>query len=209
MTELEKHFDEGLRVLKKRNKKFRFLVKQTGTIKFKKRELNFEGLIEVIVNQQLSKTIANKIFSRIKDLFPSSDSISPKELHSVTPQKLKRTGLSYSKVGFIKSLCKALIKNPHLMNEWQELTNEQAFIEIQKMKGLGPWSANIILLFYMGRKDIFPIGDAVLEKAYFKIYGVKLNSYIKAHIQALAWSLPFKSILSLYLWKWVDEGMKE
>ena len=76
-------------------------------------------------------------------------------------------------------------------------------IEIQKLNGFGPWSGNIILLFYMGRPNVFPFGDTTLKKAYSNIYNQTLNK----NLTELNWAEPYRSIVALYFWRWVDNGM--
>ena len=85
----------------------------------------------------------------------------------------------------------------------KELDDENAKIQIEKLKGFGPWSSNIILLFYLDRIDIFPEGDTTLIKAYKNIYKKELDK----KLTAINWAIPYRSILALYFWKWVDNGM--
>ena len=79
--------------------------------------------------------------------------------------------------------------------------------EIQKIRGLGPWSSNIIMLFYMGREDVFPRGDVSLERAYGHLFGIKLDSKRPATYLHTKWASPYRSILCLYLWKCIDSGL--
>ena len=83
--------------------------------------------------------------------------------------------------------------------------DEDAKIEIQNLKGFGPWSANIILLFYLGRNDVFPYNDSTLQKAYYKIYG----KHLSPNLLELNWARAYRSIIARYFLKWVDNGMKE
>ena len=204
-SELENNLILGREELKKTNNIFNLLVQQLGTIEFEKRTLVFESLIKIIVNQQLSSSAAKVIFSRISDLFPNSQEISPEDIKGINSLSLRGAGISNSKVGFIKSLADEFIENPDLINQWEELDQEQALVEIQKLKGFGVWSANIILLFYLGKQNIFPIGDSTLNKAYTSLFGSELDK----ELSVINWCEPYKSILALYLWNWVDAGMKE
>jgi DNA-3-methyladenine glycosylase II len=204
-SELETNLILGIEELKKRNSIFDLLVQQLGTVEFKKDNLVFESLIKIIVNQQLSSSAAKAIFSRISDLFPNSQEISPEDINGVDSLALRGAGISNSKVGFIKSLADEFIENPGLIKQWEELDQEQALVEIQKLKGFGIWSANIILLFYLGKQNIFPIGDSTLNKAYTKLFDNELDK----ELNVINWCEPYRSILALYLWNWVDVGMKE
>ena len=105
----------------------------------------------------------------------------------------------------MKETAKYFINYPNLIETWEKLDDKEAKKEIQKIKGFGPWSANIILLFYMGRHDVFPYHDSTLQKAYYEIYGKKLSQ----NLSEINWAKPYRSIVARYLWKWVDNGMKE
>ena len=172
-------------------------------INFKKRELNFEAMTKIIINQQLSNTVATAIFDRLKSLFRKKFEISPEKFIDLDDKKIRDQGISYNKIKFMKNLSSKLINCPELFNNWFEIEDNYASKEIQKLNGFGPWSANIILLFYMGRPNIFPFGDATLQKAYYNIYKKKLNKDLKG----LDWAQPYRSIIALYFWKWVDNGM--
>ena len=201
---LEDSISQGISHLRNINPNFNAVVTQIGEIEFKKREITFESLIRIIINQQLSNTVAKVIFERLESIFPDTNKISPTEIHTTDSERLKNIGLSKGKVNYIKSLSNEFIENPNLVNEWNLLDDDEARNKIQKMKGFGPWSANIILLSFMGRSDIFPYGDATLRKAFLNIYGSKLSETL----EEIEWSRPYRSILALYFWRWVDNGMK-
>ena len=203
MIVTEKEFKKGILILKKRNKCFSSLVKQIGSITFKKRILDFEALIGIIIKQQLSNSASKSIIEKLKTLFPNSKRITPNDIKKIKTNDLRHTGISFSKIEFIKNLSKKIIENPNLFENWGKLNTEEAFKEIQKIKGFGPWSTSIILLFHLGRIDIFPRGDTTLEKAYLKIYGSSLDKNLKK----LNWCIPYRGVLAIYLWKWVDQGM--
>ena len=201
--DIEKNLENGLKFLTNKNKNFSLLVKQIGLIEFTRRQLNFESLIRIIINQQLSNHVAKVIFSRLKDLSKNYDQITPDFIFNLEFEKLRNQGISTSKSKFIKDLSEEFLKSPDLIDEWFNLDDENALIEIQKLNGLGPWSGNIILLFYMGRPNVFPFGDTTLKKAYLNIYSKTLNKNLKE----LDWAQPYRSILALYFWRWVDNGM--
>ena len=199
------NFEKGLDYLSNKNKTFLSLVKQIGPISFNRRDLKFESLIKIIINQQLSNKVADIIFSRLKKLCNYNDEIKPKFINELKFNELRDIGISNSKVKFITELSKDFLKSPRIIEKWQVLEDQEIFFEIQKHNGFGPWSANIILLFYMGKPNIFPIGDSTLKKAYQNIYNQPLDKELKK----LKWAEPFRSIVALYFWRWVDNGMNK
>ena len=201
---LENSISQGISHLRNINPNFNAIVTQIGEIEFKKRDITFKSLIRIIINQQLSNAVAKVIFARLESIFPDTNDISPFEIHITDSEKLKNIGLSKGKVTYIKSLANEFIANPNLVKKWATLDDENAKIEIQKIKGFGPWSANIILLSFMGRSDIFPYGDSTLRKAFLNVYGINLSETL----EEIEWARPYRSILALYFWRWVDNGMK-
>ena len=188
----------------KKNKTFYLLFNKLGVIHFPKRNLNFEALLKIIINQQLSNKTSNLIFSRLKKTLNNNLNLTPLDIHSIEEYKLKSAGISYSKIKTMKRLSNTFIKNPQIINEWNKLDDDSARFEIERNFGFGPWSSNIILLFYLGRKDIFPYNDSTLKKAYLKLY----NQDIDNDLSLVNWAKPYRSLLALYLWRWVDNGMR-
>ena len=196
------NFKQGLEYLLNKNEIFSSVVKQVGLISFNKRDLKFESLIKIIINQQLSNKVANLIFLRLKELNLNKE-ITPAFISKIDIEKIRNQGVSNSKATFMKDLSSEFLKTPKIIDKWKQLDDENAFLEIQKHNGFGPWSANIILLFYMSRPNIFPFGDSTLKKAYQNIYNKNLNK----DLNELNWAEPYRSIVALYFWRWVDNGM--
>lgn len=202
MTEIPYETKLVIENLATKDKKFSLIVKQIGFINLKKRDLNLEALLKIIINQQLSNKVADVIFLRLKNETSVSQNIDPKTIMDIDNKVLRKLGISFSKISFMKDISEKIINSPNLIKSWENLENQEAITEIQKLKGFGPWSANIILL-YMGRMDIFPYNDATLQKAYNMIYEKKLSK----NLSEINWAKPYRSILARYLWRWVDNGM--
>ena len=88
-----------------------------------------------------------------------------------------------------------------------ELPSNDAYEVLIKIKGIGPWTANIIQLFYLGDIDIFPIGDASLEKVYSSLFNKKISSKNIKSYEHIRWASPYKGILAMYLWDYLDSGL--
>jgi len=192
-------------LLRYRNTVFDALVFQLGYIKLGKKNPKFESLLKIIINQQLSKNVADTIFSRLKKKFDDPREIIPICILNADPEDIRNIGISASKVKFMKDLATKFINSPEIFETWSKFDDIRATSEIQKLNGFGPWSAKIILMSYMGRDDIFPENDSTLKKGYFKIYG----KYLSEDLKEIDWARPYRSILARYIWKWVDNGMVE
>ena len=184
---------------------FYLSITKNGQANFSKFQFAATTQSNVVPNQQLSNKVANVIFLRLKNIFKSSKEITPDLILLSNVGEMRKTGISFAKISFMKNLAKVFKENPKIIQNWSKLDDENAKIEIEKLKGFGPWSSNIILLFYLGRQDIFPFGDSTLKKAYLSLYRTPLNK----DLRELDWARPHRSILALYFWKWVDNGMAE
>ena len=205
-TQLENNYESGIKFLKSKKIKFKKLSEVVGCLDYNSRELSFESLVKIIINQQLSNNVATTIFNKLKSNFVTTKTLAPQDLINLEKSKFKDSGISKSKTGFILNIAQEINMNPTLLQSWIDLKDEKAFFEITKYKGFGPWSANIILLSCLGRQDILPYNDATIQKAIFNLFGFKLN---KNNSDKLNWAKPYRSILCMYLWRWVDGGMKK
>ena len=197
------NIDKQVQYLNSKDIKFKKISSIVGSIEFYKNELNFESLVKIIINQQLSNIVANKIFLRLKNLINSNNQLEPGFIRDIDIEILRNCGISNQKSKYIINLSNLLLENPDLLNEWGKLDYENASIEIQKIKGFGKWSSDIIQLSYLGNLDVLPINDATITKAILKIYNFKLNINTE---KKLDWARPYRSILSRYLWRWIDLG---
>ena len=93
-TQLEKNFESGIKFLKSKNLKFKKLSETVGYFKYNSRELTFESLVKIIINQQLSNNVATTIFNKLKNNFFSSKSIAPQDIIKLKDSKFKDCGIS-------------------------------------------------------------------------------------------------------------------
>tara|TARA_Y100000590_G_scaffold465221_1_gene636904 strand:- start:2781 stop:3413 length:633 start_codon:yes stop_codon:yes gene_type:complete len=184
------------------------LIRTIGDINLRTREPNFESLVRIIVNQQLSNKAANTIFERVKDACSCSP-LTPQNILNLESKDFRKCGLSNSKTIFVKNLAELCENKPNFLAELNSLPTQQAHKELIKIKGIGVWTANIFLMFCLGREDIFPYGDVTLTKALNILYGIKLDRRIPQEDPTIERWSPFRSVAALYLWEWIDRGMPQ
>lgn len=159
----------------------------------------FAALCRAIVGQQLSGKAARTIHSRFQELFPKKQ-VNPKKALKLKDQKLRDAGLSWGKVSYIKDLAHKHLSREVKLNNLRDLTNEEVIEELTKVKGIGPWTSEMFLMFTLGRENVFSFGDLGLKKGIEKLY--KLKSPTQKQIEKIIkpWT-PYKTYGSITLWQ--------
>ncbi len=167
---------------------------------YPKPEDYFIDLVDSIISQQLSGKAAATIFGRFKKLF-KNEKITPEELIKLNDQTIRTAGISFSKIKYIKGIAEA-VKNKDIdLKKLDNLTDEEVIGELIKLKGIGNWTAEMFLMFTLGRPDVFSTGDLGLQNAIIKHYKLK-NKPTKDELLRISekWS-PHRTIASRILWK--------
>lgn len=205
--------DKALRHLRK-DLILRKIIKE-----YKIEELNgeadlFQDLIESIINQQLSGKAAATIFNRFKLLFARSTGSGqagkfpkPQQILKVHDDKIRACGISYPKIKYIKGVCQAIVDKTLDIEKVQALSDEEVIVELTKLKGVGRWTAEMILIFSLKRPDVFSVGDLGLRTAVSVHYKVKREDLRKIEKISRKWS-PFRSYAARLLWRSLDNSPK-
>ena len=162
----------------------------------------FLDLIEIITSQQLSIKVADTIFKRFLALFP--DKPKPDDVLKVSVEKLRSVGFSNSKARYVHNVAEAVSSGTLLLNLLEKQSDEEVKKELLKIKGIGPWSAEMFLIFSLKRPDVFSVGDLGLRTAIEKLYGIKRDNLKKIEKLAETWC-PHRSLACRYLWASLDK----
>ena len=157
----------------------------------------FNSLCREIVAQQLGSGAVHAIVGRFNNLFPQKKP-KPSYIVAIQEEELRKCGMSWAKARYIKDLAQKVITREVVLSKLSSLSDEEVIIELTKIKGIGPWTAEMFLMFSLGREDVFSFGDLGLKNAMKKLYGQKKQEPIVAR-----WS-PYRSWASRILWKLVD-----
>lgn len=163
---------------------------------------HFEKLCREIIGQQLSGKVARVIFGRFKELFLKGK-IDPKTVLKLDPEKIRSVGMSNSKVAFIRDLSQKVVSKELDFAKIDTLEDELIIKSLTRVHGIGPWTAEMFLIFSLGRLDVFSTGDLGLLRAVEKLYGIKNPSKEKLSKISVKWS-PYRSYASRLLWKSLD-----
>lgn len=179
-------------------------------IMVKKSKTPFIDLVESIISQQLSEKAASTISSRFHALFKTKK-ISASQILLLKDETLRGVGISWPKVSYIKAIATAIETRAVNFETLEGLTDEEIIKELTKIKGVGKWTAEMFLMFSLGREDIFSYGDLGLRRGIEKVYGYKKN--LRAGRQGLTvkqiqklekkW-MPYRTYAALLLWRIAD-----
>lgn len=160
----------------------------------------FRDLLESIVSQQLSVKAADTIFKRFLDLFPGQILPTPTDVLKISDENLRACGLSRQKATYLQSLSSLILSGDLVLEDLVSLADEEVILLLTKVKGIGRWTAEMFLIFTLGRPDIFSLGDLGLRSAVSRLYGVDREDLKAIEEISLKWQ-PVRSLASRYLWK--------
>ncbi len=163
----------------------------------------FHSLCCEIIGQQLAKNAASAIFDRFKRLF-ASERIAPEETIQLTEETIRNVGTSWSKAISIKDLAQEVVDGTLNLKNLTRLDDSQVVRNLTKVRGIGPWTAQMFLMFTLGREDVFSYGDLVLKKAMVRLYSLNDNT-TQDEIEKITqkWS-PYRTYACQMLWKYSD-----
>lgn len=161
----------------------------------------FTVLVQSIISQQLSIKAASTIESRIREYFPRKKKFHPEDLSGLGETTLRSCGLSSSKVKWILKLADASIAGELKPSSWSSLSDEEVVLSLTAHPGIGRWTAEMFLLFSLGRQDILALGDVGLQNGLMRAYGLKEkpSNGDWDHLSS-PWK-PWRSVASWYLWR--------
>ena len=205
MTKVPAYWNKAKKYLSKRDKIMSKLIKNyqspSETILTTRKDIFF-SLCKSIIGQQISVSAANSVFLKFKK--KCNNKISAKKVSKLTFSQLKSCGLSRQKVKGIKSLAKQILNKSFKPRLISKMNDEEAIEYLSKLKQIGRWSAEMILLFTYNRANIWPIQDIGLLRAISKNYNKsylppeKFVSLLKKRFS------PYCSVATWYLWRSID-----
>ena len=161
----------------------------------------YGALLRSIVGQQLSTRSAQAIYGRLTDRF-GGRTPTPVEVLEDDPDELRRAvGLSHAKVAYLRSLAEHVLDGSLDLDHLDRLPDEDVIAALTAVRGIGPWSADMFLIFRLGRPDVLPVGDLGIRRAFMIHYGLpELPANAEMERIAEPWR-PHRTLASLYLWR--------
>ena len=197
-------FTEAVEHLCRSDKVLRGLIRKVGKclLETKNHRTPFEALAQSITYQQLNGTAAATILARVKALYPQRRFPRPQDVLATPDARLRGAGLSRAKVAAIKDLAThALGGVVPSSRAIRELTDAQIVEQLTVVRGIGPWTVEMLLIFHLGRPDVWPVTDYGVRKGFARAYRLKdLPSPKELIEQGEKWR-PYRTIAAWYFWR--------
>lgn len=195
--------DEALKHLAKSDPRLAAIIESVGEYEIKLRRDPFRSLVEAIIYQQLAGSAADAIYGRFVKIYGRFPK--PAQLVATKDAKLRAAGLSGRKIEYLKDLAARVSDGRLDLSQLQKLPDEQVIEQLDQVKGIGRWTAEMFLIFCLGRKDVLPVGDLGLRKAMQKAYSLaELPSPESMCSIAEPWK-PYCSVATWYMWKSLEK----
>ena len=195
------YWDEAARTLSARDPVLSRLAQRYVGLETGSRGDAFATLARAIVGQQISVKAAQSVWAR---LLAEIGSVAPEYVLATDPARLRACGLSGQKTGYLLDLSQRFSSGALDPAAWGALDDEALIVELTQVKGIGRWTAEMFLIFYMARPDVLPVDDVGLQRAMSLHYnGGRPLSKLKMQRIGKTWA-PWRSVATWYLWRSLD-----
>ena len=189
-----------------KDKKLRPVLQAVEPYLLKKHKNVCLRLCASIMSQQLSTKVAEVIFKRFLELY-GGDEPTPQQIIDTPFDKLRAIGLSNAKVNYVQNVAKYMLDHKANDKMLAKMTDEEVVAFLLPIKGVGRWTVEMLLMFTLGREDVFAVDDLGIQQAMIKVYGLDAadkkalrESMLKISAK---WS-PYRTYACFYLWKFKD-----
>lgn len=190
-----------------KDKKFKKLLEGKEPLVLKQQKKVYLHLCGSIMSQQLSTKVADVIWKRFLALYDKQPT--PEQIIDTPFATLRGIGLSNAKVNYIQNVAKFAVEHGMEWKQLQKMDNEEVTQHLIQIKGVGRWTTEMILMFALGREDVFAVDDLGIQNAMIKLY--KLDTSNKKQLRedllriSKKWS-PYRTYACLHLWRWKDNS---
>jgi DNA-3-methyladenine glycosylase II len=177
------------------------LIGQVGRYRMVRRPERFQALVRAIIFQQLAGRAAQAIYDRFTGLFPGPRFPTPHQVLAAEQAALRGVGLSRQKLFYILDLARHVAGDQLNFRRFARMDDEEIIIDLTRVMGIGRWTAEMFLMFNLGRPDVLPVGDLGVRNAVFKAYRMK-QPPTPNELRELGerWR-PYRSVAVWYLWQ--------
>jgi DNA-3-methyladenine glycosylase II len=193
-----------------KDKKLKKIIELQQPVVLQKRKKVYLHLCYSIMSQQLSTKVADVFHRRFLALY-NSNNPTAEEISATPFETLRSIGLSNAKANYVLNVCKFFIEEKLTDASLNKMSNEEVISYLTQIKGVGRWTVEMILMFTLGREDVFAVDDLGIQQAICKLYNIdvadKKAMKEKMLLVSERWS-PYRTYACRYLWGWKDSPEK-
>ena len=192
--------EQAIRHLRKADPVMRNVIRKAGPFTMQLHRNRFRALVFSILGQQISGKAAASIRARLIE-YLKPEQISPQSIARLTPEKLRSVGVSPQKANYLLDLATQVVEGKLRLDCVARMSDENVIDALVQVKGIGVWTAQMFLIFSLGRPDVFPHDDLGVRSAIRNLYGLdELPNKEISHRIATPWR-PYASVASWYCWR--------
>ncbi len=196
--------EEAVLVLSKADPNLKKLIKAVGpfTMRPQKLQSPFEALARAIVYQQLSGRVAAVIHARLAESLKKRGGLTPEAISKSAADELRAVGMSWAKVAALHDLAAKTIDGTVPTLAGLRKLDDAVIVErLTQVRGIGPWTVEMMLMFRLGRPDVLPISDLGVRRGFMLTYGLKEMPKPKALVELAEHWRPYRTVASWYMWR--------
>ena len=167
-------------------------------------EDGFKCIVKYIIGQQISDKARETIWQRVCAILKN---ITPENILAINDNELRKVGLSERKINYIKILASAVISEDINFYDFKELTNEEIIKKLTALKGIGQWTAEMYLIFSLGRENVLSKGDGTIRRTIQWMYDLEKLPSSEILLKYFSSWTQYATIVSSYLWKSIELGL--
>ncbi len=180
------------------------IIAEVGALGIQPRRERFQALARAIIFQQLAGAAANAIYGRFVGLFPDVEFPSPEQVLAKTVPELRAVGLSEKKALYIRDLAAHIRDRKLDFHKFHRMTDEEIIEHLVMVKGIGRWTAEMFLMFNLGRPDVMPADDLGVQNAIKRHYRMRQRPNRKRLLKHAERWRPYRTAAAWYLWRSLD-----
>jgi DNA-3-methyladenine glycosylase II len=198
-------FEEATDALKAKDPVLREIIEKVGPLELKPEGDAFRSLAEAIIYQQLSGKAAGTILERFKAIYAGKEFPAPDDVLETSDERLREAGVSKQKSSCLKDLSEKFRDCKITPEKFPKMSDEEVIEHLTLVKGIGTWTAEMFLIFRLGRPNVFPIDDMGFRNAITKNYGFEdFSPSGEADALRERWE-PHCTAATLYMWRSLAE----
>ncbi len=204
MADFFRYGRQEIEYLKSKDEKMAQLIDGAGMIERRTNPDLYRALADSIIGQQISTAAHNTIRKRVRDKFGV---LTAEKVATIPDEELKSIGISWRKVGYIKDFTGKILSGDFDISRLYDMDDEEVIRQLVSLKGVGRWTAEMLLTFSMERPDVLSYGDLAIRRGVMKLYGLQTLTEEQFHRLTDKFS-PYRTTAALYFWYYANPACR-